>query len=248
MLDKLNSTNVSTVIGFDDDLTPGQLDVSEQILNPHIKTVIRNKIDDIINEKSINNLGLNRNALTNVLDRLNFIIETNHDGKLDNTGNTITAAELDGYTDDGFYPEYSNVIKYIQDNENKLTKDLDTSYNFLSYTITDNEFKEFLKVLLYDYEGKIKKDILNLYESRSVFYKNDKTINNLTSTLNKFIEIPEAIEPNIGKYPIRNSENLLSYNILNNDPFFNAEQEENLRKIMKSNNVPLGDTLNYYKP
>jgi hypothetical protein len=252
MINKLETIDINKVMGFDHVLSSGQLDISTQILKPFIKLTIKNKIDEIISERCIDDLELNRNDLINTLDKLNFIIETNHDGKLDSTGNTITAAELDGYTDDNFYSEYNNIIEYIQSNDDKLTKDLDMSFNFWGNTVSDDDFEEFLKVLLYDEERKIKRDLLALYESRRSFYEppagNPKIISNLAKKIDEFVEKPDMIEPQVNKYPIRKSENLIAYNILNIDYIFDATEESNLRKIMQSSGVPLGDTLNYYKP
>ena len=229
--------NISTLMKLDKDLGEGQLIKSEQILKQYVEELIKDISDDFLMNQSIASVEKSRNEFTQTLDKLNFVIEHQTDGYLNDDG-TFTGATFTGYTN--FYDKYEKVIEHIQDQQHKFTDDLDTSFIFeLPNTISDDDFSELLSILLYDH----KDDLLGIFEDDNTF---SNKINKIDKRLTKFVEEPDPIDVKLKKFPVQKDTNPVLFTIQDETYVLSDTEEEELTKIM-SNKVPLGDTLNFYK-
>ena len=235
LINKIGTTNLSALFSLDINQTT--ITKTEE----NLKIYVKNRVTDIVNtfssDNSIKDLGATRNDFVSNLDKLNFVIETSHDGMMDVTG--TTSAELSGFTGSVMYSTYNNCITYVQQNHSLLTQGLDNTFSFLGDEITTDLLKEFLSILL-------NKDTHDIIE---VVYKSydDKTKKSVEKSLTKFFVTPTPIVPKVAKYPKQKNNNSVEYVNLGSSYVFSNSEVEKLTKVFSSN-VPLGNTLNYYKP
>jgi len=245
MIEKIDNTNITNLFGLDKDLNTTKLTKSEIILKKYVRETISTIIDNMSNLPNLKSLESTRNQLINNLDRINFIVETNQDAKLDENENAISGF-LMGFNNINFYSNYKDCISYIENNHSKLTDFIDDeSFIFGSptSTITDEQLLEFLSILLKDK----KQDILKLYRETDPIIFDDKTINKISRRLDKYLKPGVIISPKLSKFPNRINYSDLSYVFVENSNILTPDQIEKL-KLINSTKVNVGTKLNYYKP
>jgi len=236
MLDKTSSINISTLMKLDKELGTGLLEKSEVYLKKFVSDIITQIGDALLTNQTIKDVESIRNKIISTLDRLNFIIQWEHDGTLIENGST--GVNFTGYT--SFYDKYENCVEYIKDYYDRLTNDLDLSFIFTSNaTMTDEVFSNLLSNLLYPYY----QQILDLYKKDSAF---NNYLTKIEKRLNKFLVVPEEILPELKKFPTRKDTNDVVFTIQDENYTFTAQELEEFTKIMSAK-VPLGSTLNFYK-
>jgi hypothetical protein len=236
---KINTTNISILMGLDKDFGDPIIKKSEEFLKPYVKSEIKSILEKIPNNKDIKYVEKVRGEFTNNLDKLNFIIEVGYDGKI-LPDNVYSGATLSGYTYPDLYDKYKTCISYAQDNFSKLMEGLDTSITFnKNLVITDELLSEFLSILL------TSGGILSVYSKDKTIF-NESVMKKITKRVNKFVVTTPAISPKIGKYPTPKDNTKKSYLISDNSHVFTDTQKTNLTKIMSSR-VDLAVKLNYYK-
>jgi hypothetical protein len=240
--DKIVSENITTIFGIDKYMTNGMLDKSERILKPKIKELIGKVIDGIISNPDAKNIEINRNNVIVSLDKLNFIVETLHDGKISMKDKSYTGANLIDFTYDKLYNTYSNVIEFIKDNQYKFSEDLDESYVFSrNTTMTVNDFSYFLSVLLKGYKA----DILSLYRNDVTF---QKITANIEKGLNKFMAAdPKEKNFRIKKYPMRKDSNIITFTIQDETYGFSNAEKTELENVHRTSGNKTTKFLNYYR-
>jgi len=237
MLDKTSSTNISTLMKLDKELGTDLLAKSETYLKTFVSDTITQISDALLANQSIKDVESARNNLISTLDRLNFIIQWEHDGTLTDTGST--GVNFTGYT--SFYDKYDNCIEYIKDHYDKLTNDLDLSFVFTSNaTMTDQIFSDLLSNLLFPFY----QQILDLYKKDAAF---NNYITKIEKRVDKFLVVPEEIAADLKKFPTQKDTNEVVFTIQDENYTFTAQELEEFTKIMSAK-VPLGSTLNFYKP
>jgi hypothetical protein len=239
---KTASENMTTLMGFDKDMTPSIAGRSEILLNPYvIETVVKIISDIPTNTPYLKNLETRRNQLIMSLDKLNFMVQYSYDGKVEK--GVYTGANITGFTSSVFYSSYSNITPFIQDNQDKFDEDLDTSFNFYGLTMTTEELTNFLKILLRDK----KNEILNLYTKDPIF--TSRVQKNIEKRLDKFLSsVPESKDFGSMTYPIRKDQNSLLFNTTTEFKITDIAVQENLYNVHRTQGNPATSTLNYHRP
>jgi len=185
ILAQIKNDNISNIFGFDKDLKPAVLRISEDILNPHILKRIGEIIDDMSNI-GVADFEKKRNKVIQSLDGLNFIIETGHDGSIDGDEYIGANYTTTGYTTELLYGKYSGVVDYIVEAEPLFSADLDdTSYIFNVGTVmTTENLSKFLSELLNSDEDK--KNILKIYDNDPTIFTN-RVKKDIEKRINKFM-------------------------------------------------------------
>jgi hypothetical protein len=240
MLEKVQDLNISTVFGFDKDMTAGVLSRSEQILKPFVLATIGERIDSMSQFKSLNESIEIRNKIIVILDKLNFINAHNRDGMI--VKDVYTGASLSGFTSGELYPKYSNVIDFIKDNQIEFSNDLDdTTYVFSkNTTMTDNDFSYFLSVLMKDEKERIMKQYL---VDKTVF--NSRITNDMRKRLDRFLSTNEPNKNFKFKFPARKENNLISFNFSDID--LDQTQQTELKSVLTTRGVNTVSVLNYFR-
>jgi hypothetical protein len=247
MSNKLSATNITTMFGLNDVLNKPLTDYTETYLKPIVADELTKILKEAADDKTAIELETKRNDLIANLDKLNFVIDTTHDGKVSDSnvfsGATFDYASSTGFTKNKIYSSYSNCVEFIEKNEPKMLVDIDTTLTFdKEMTISDDNFKEFVSLLLYS-----KKQVLldTLTKKDSVNF-NDGVIKTIDKKLTKFFVEPKAINVKVGKYPEPKNTNKVEFQVVNEDFVLSGETKTNLIKL-HSADVRLGDKLNYYK-
>ena len=249
ILAQIQNDNISNIFGFNKDLTPAVLRVSEDILNPYVYKRIGQIIDDMSVEIDIAGFEKKRNSVIMALDGLNFIIETDHDGSI--TGEEYIGATFDsGYTANALYSTYGNVINYITQAEPLFSEDLDiTSYTFTPGSAVNTELlSKFLSELLNSPTEKA--NILKLYDKdTTIFTKRVK--GNIEKRINKFMtavptdkDFSNVIPKNM---PTRMNELPVIFNVEDFDYVFTDPEKVKLSNTLSMNSNKTTSTLNYYR-
>ena len=249
ILDKIKNENISTIFGFNNQLPPPKLRRSEELLNPHIYKRIGEILDGISQNSVKKNVEKTRNDLIKVFDKLNFFIETSHDGSVNDKNNTYVGVNFTGYTYDLLYNRYSDVVRYILEAEPLFYEDLDTtSFVFdRNTTMTTQNLSDFLSELLNSTEEKQK--IMNLYKEKDIF--TDRITNNLSKKLNKFMTpVPSDKDFSrvvVKRKPIDPKTSDIIFGIENYSYTFTDDQKTKLRDVNKLSFNGTTSTLNYYR-
>jgi hypothetical protein len=238
---KTASENITSLMGFSNNMTSGIAARSETLLNPYVLKTVCKIIDDIpIDVVYMSILERKRNELIKTLDKLNFIIEYGYDGKVEK--NVYTGANFTGYTYDIFYGAYSSAISFIKDNHSKFSEDLDTSYDFNGTAMTTDDLYYFLSILLRDY----RKEILDLYTKDPIF--TTKIQRNIEKKLDAFLTTePESKNFGITRYPIRKNENKLLFGTTTEFIITDDVIKEKILNTHKTKGNSTTTTLNYYR-
>ncbi len=241
LISKIESENMTEMFKLNKDMSTPVEKKSEEILKPYIVKKVGEIIDGFSKNNSLLDIEKSRNSLVLTLDKLNFVIETGHDGKI--VKDLPVGAELSGYTYDKLYSKYSNNIKFIKDKQGKYSEDLDESYVFDSTSsMSTTDMEDFLAILLKDSV----QDIKSLYtKDETIFTK--RILEDIEKRLNKFMVNPKEKDLKVKKYPIKKDNNKVSFLISNETFTFNDTQKEQLVKVNTTGKVKTTDTLNYVR-
>jgi hypothetical protein len=242
LISKIESENMTEMFKLNKDMTTPVEKKSEEILKPYVIKKVGEIIDGFSKNQSITNIEESRNLLIITLDKLNFLIETGHDGKIVKD-TTYIGAELMGYTYDKLYPKYSDNIKFIKSKQGKYSEDLDESYTFSNTTsMNTTDLEDFLAILLKDSIQEIK----TLYSKDKIIFT-DRILGDIEKRLTKFMVNPKEKDLKPKKYPKKKDDNKVSFLISNETFTFNDTQKEQLVKVNTTGKVKTTDTLNYVR-
>jgi hypothetical protein len=241
LIGKIESENMTEMFKLNKDMTTPAEKKSEEILKPYIIKKVGEIIDGFSKNQSIIDIENSRNTLVLTLDKVNFLVETGHDGKM--VKDLPVGAELSGFTYDKLYPKYSDNIKFIKSKQGKYSEDLDESYTFSSTTsMTTTDVEDFLAILLKDSI----QDIKALYtKDETIFTK--RILEDIEKRLKKFMVNPKEKDLKPKKYPKKKDDNKVSFLISNETFIFNDTQKEQLIKVNTTGKVKTTDTLNYVR-
>lgn len=243
ILDKIKNSNISDIFRFDKDLKDTILRQTEALLNPYVYKKIGEIIDGI-SDNSIKTIG-KRNKVIITLDKLNFIIETGHDGSI--KGGKYTGVNFLGYTYDLLYDAYSDVVKYINDTAPLFSEDLDTtSYEFKrGGTMTDAQLSKFLSELLIPYITEIK----NLFVKDPIF--TDRIQKDINKRVDKFMsdepgdkDFTRAV---VKRKPEQPNGNPISFEIGDTTYVFSDDEKTKLKSVYTMSTNKTINELNYYR-
>ena len=232
-----NTADLSSVLGFSDVLPSSLISNSNDLLKPHIKKLILDKMQKISDFKEMKKVEDVRKEVIESLDKVNFITKYEKDGKIEKgiySGATFSV----GFTNEGFYSNYSSVITYIKNNFQYFTEDFTTTLDYSS--LSTNDMNDMLSVLLKD----DKKSILDLYNVDTVNFT-DKIKTKLEKKLDNFITKPTEKKFKLDKFPVKKNDKEIEFEVVTGD--LSTEAKTDLKKIFNTKNK-IGDTLNYYKP
>ena len=247
VLQRIDEDNISTLFGFNRDLTAPVLRRSEEILKPYIKKRMGEIIDGVPKNTVFTDVEPTRNGFIEVFDRLNFIIETSHDGSI--TEEKYWSTTYTGYTYDLLYNTYSDVVTYVTNIEPEFYEDLDTtSYVFdANTTMTTDNLSLFLSEMLNSDEEK--KKILDQYKKDPTIFTT-RVLNNLEKRLNSFMtDVPtdKKFKSIDKKQPVPKDGNPIEFGISNFDYVFTTDEEADLKSVMTTSTNKTITTLNYYR-
>jgi len=240
-----NSSDLSSIFNFSSSAFKNKTDLittSNNLLKPYLLDIVKTKIQtNLIDDKTTNDFEVVRNSIITTLDKLNFLITYNADGKVNQNGNDGTKAVLNSFSNTGFYNEISKVIDYMTKNTSKMYSGLGTLINYKSIVINDNVLKSILPVLLKNE----KTNILNLYKSSyNVFNLKD-----IESDINIFISNqPKSTSLKFDKPVIRSNSKELKYTYTES-PITNSDGNMlNDIKLIKSDQTDvINNKLNFYR-
>ena len=239
LMTQLSSTDLSTMMNLDKELTPPKLNKSNQLITPVITKYVEDKINQLVDKNPLEDLEKTRNTLISSLDKVNFIVKFGKDIKM-KTETEGVSATLSGFTYNLLYDSYSSCVDYIEKNTSKLYTDLTTSINFQNPVISSIDFEKIMKVVLAENIDAIVKE----YEKdETVFPENVR--NKIRGKIEKFVDTPKAKNFKFSKFKERKNKNPLKFNYTE-APETNTTMVEEGAKV-HSDNLPLGTKLNYYK-
>lgn len=235
----LETTDLSVMMKLDKVLTTPNLIKSNEFLQPLFKTIIEDKLNELVDKNPISALEINRDSLITSLDKVNFLVKFGKDTMI--LGNDATDFVLSGYTYDMLYNEYSSCIEYIEKNTPKMFEDLTSTINFKEPIISSTDFERIMVVFI---EEKVN-EILKIYESDNDIFP-EKLRNKIRGRVEEFVKKPKKKNFNFPKLKKRKNDNKIEFSIVSNnlgtDPAFIEES-----KNVHSDNVKVTNKLNYYK-
>ena len=245
MLDQIKGTNITELIGFN--MTEVEKIYSESILNPYIYKTIGDAIEKFTSYKSrvLGNIESDRNNLILTLDKLNFMVEIQQDGKIEKDL-SYGISYITPFNGNNTYLKYKKVIDFITAKYDKFPCEEDFNFKTSSltsiYSGSDTYFKYFLSVLLNDRKA----DILSLYISNFPDFS-DRVYTIVETGLDLFLEPTTGSLVKL-KYPIKSDNIEILYDVNNNPPYeFTVDEQIKLSKINTTGHVNTTGTLNYYR-
>ena len=239
MVTTLENSNPCVMFGFDKELTTHKVPRANELLKPYLKKTIESLIDELTDKPTLGDFEKTRNSLISSIDKLNFVVKYGKDFKTeDKKGTEVT---LSGFTANLLYSEYDDCIDYIKTNSTKFYEDLDDSINFINPTITDNDLSDILSVWLQDK----KTEIIKLFESDTTIF-DERTRNNLSKRLDKFINVPKEKKFNFKKFKERKNKKEIKFSISGSNEVTSGDILTDSNKL-NSKKVSVTDKLNYYK-
>ena len=235
----LETTDLSTMMGLDKILTTPKLDKSNEYLQPLIKTMVEEKLNELIDTNPFSELESVRDSLISSLDDVNFLVKFGKDAMV--KGEEVSEGVLSGYTYDLLYNEYSSCVEYIEKNTPKMFVDLTSTINFNNPTITSNDFEKIMSVFL---EEKLN-EIAKVYESDTTIFP-DNIRKKIRKRIEDFVEKPKDKNFKFSKFKDRKNDKPVKFSITSSNPATDATFKEEAKKIHSDNNPPT-TKLNYYR-
>jgi hypothetical protein len=239
MMTTLDSSDPCVMFGFDKELTTHKIPRANELLKPYLTKTIETILNELVEKQTITDFEKTRNSLISTLDKLNFVVKYGKDFKMN--GVKGYEATLSGFTANLLYNEYDDCINYISTNHSKFYDDLDNSINFINPVITSNDLSDLLSVLLQDK----KTEIIKLFESDMTIF-DERTRNNLSKRLDKFIVIPKEKNFKFKKFKKRKNNKEIKFSINTETEVTSGTIIEDAKKI-NSSKVSVTEKLNFYK-
>ena len=231
-------------------------------LLPHI---IDQKFDDMLTTSGLKFLEDTRNKLIEIIDKLNFIVYYEHDGKIEN--DAYKQANLDGFVGSDFYDRYKEVIDFLDNTHTKLNEKLDSNPVQIDFDTPDEDMLGIFS------ETEIMKDfiyhMIRYQENRIIdYYSTDKGFvydvlledmigaQSYADYVNDWFNDNNFIEDQILKsktfkigidYPKALGTKKVSYTITSEEDLTDDTEGGILNKIFINKPFLDPDKLNYYK-
>jgi hypothetical protein len=238
----VDDVDLCEVLGFNTILPKTKIQKTNDLLRPHIKTLVTNRINSITEDDKLKSLEDVRNKLTQTLDKVNYLVKNQKDVIIKD--DKVQEVTLSGYTYDKIYNEYSSCIEYLNKNSTLLTEGIDTTINFNNPTVDVTTLKKLLSSWLSSDEEK--NALLKLFENDTIIFDNN-TVTNLKNRLNQFVVTPTDKKFKFKKFKERKSNKKITFNIETTVESTNDSLIEESKKLFSKTVSPVGTKLNYYK-
>lgn len=233
------TTDLSVMMGLDKILTAPKLVKSNEYLQPLFKTILEEKLNELIDTNPFSELESVRDSLISSLDDVNFLVKFGKDTMV--IGENVTDAVLSGYTYDLLYNEYSSCVDYIEKNTPKMFQDLSSTINFNNPTISSLDFEKIMKVFI---EEKIN-EIVKIYESDTTIFP-DNLRRKIKNKIEDFVDKPKDKNFKFSNFKPRKNSKEIKFSVISNNLASDATFIEESKKV-HSDNVQTTTKLNYYK-
>jgi len=239
---------------------------SDDILkNDLLPKIIDSNFDSILNNNGLKWLEESRDKLIGIIDKLNFIVNYGHDGKIED--DKYKQANLNGFSGSQFYDIYKDTIDFLDNTNTKLKEKLDSIPVQISFDTPDENM---LSIFL---ETEVMKDFIFhmiRYKKDNIidYYNSDK--GHVTDTLLEEMQEAESYGQyvsnwfNLNNYiddqilksktfkieltpPMRTNSNNITYTITSEDELIDDYEGSLLNKIFINKPFLDKDKLNYYK-
>lgn len=235
----IQSNNCTQLMELDEAFPEKLVSNSENVLKPYLTDLVTKTIDSFVDIKSIKDVESSRNELITIVDKLNYLVQYQHDAKINDV--TFTATALTGFVDEDFYNVYKKGIEFLEKCNQEFVSTLDNSINFNNTTINSSTLSEILSIFLKDVKWS---------EFSSIY--SDPLFDNYKTKMNKkysqFVDVKlKEHKFKDRKYPISKGTTILTYIAGSDSEITDGVEKDVLVKINGSFNK-LGNTLNYYKP
>jgi hypothetical protein len=196
VLKKVASSDHNIILDLDMDAGSTKYERSRAIIDPYITQRVTEFLNTVRDEKMITELETNRNTLIELIDGLNFIMETNgKDAKIDKE--TTTVVTLTDFNNQKFYSQYDEAINLIKDKHAMFTSELDTSIDFIYPSFNNTLYSKLLAFIIKDDISKIIKEYENSPDNK-LFDNN--AINKIERRLKRFIKNATDVDEKKFKY------------------------------------------------
>ena len=241
----ITKNNINILFNLDTLLTPNISNEVAEVLYNYTIPFINGKMDNITTMKTLSDYEVNRDKIISTLDKLNFITNSGYDVKIESGKSTkAVLSSLSGNTT-SFYNEYQSCITYMEENVSKFYEKIDTSINFFSLELTDQNVKDIISNLLHDSKstlvGRIKFEVEEMGQKIT-----DPMMNLIEERLVDFLRKPKDVNFKFKKLPKRKNDNKISYTIGLQEITPTTDDIKNLF-LTNSKVSKITDKLNYYK-
>lgn len=249
---KINNTDISELYGFkmDNSVKKFSNEVIKKFMKENILPKVSGLDTDMTKDDNFKSIESSRNKLILTLDKLNFLVDVQRDGYIDDISTkSFSGVTLSGFTGSDLYKTYEEVINFMDKYYDDAEQNLDLSINYNLLSLTDNDFIKLITTLMT--EDDIKK-LLELYSKKDSTVFKKSVLNNIE---NKIKLVYNSIDRKIKTNFTSNKPNMGSQKIeyIIGDPYEFTEPQKlmltkvNTLKLNKSESLKM-TKLNYYRP
>lgn len=240
----IDNLNMCEVIGLNLILPTSKINKTNDLIKPHIKKLVSEKIKGIESEQLVKDFeGIRDNMLLS-LNKLNYLVKYEKDVTLDKDEKPFSAT-LSGYTYDKIYNEYSSCVEYLTKNTPKFYEDIDTTINFNNPSIDINTLRSLLSVWLSTEEEKT--NFMKLFNSDTTIFDSN-TIKNIKNKLDDFVSVPKNKKFKFKSFKKRKTDKKIEFKKTNLEEITDEGINKEVKKLFNQKSVsPEGNKLNYYK-
>jgi len=242
-LQKTESSDHNIIFDLDIQTDSSKYDRSRKIIDSLIKEQVTEYLKLIRDDKKIASVEQARDKFISEIDKLNFIITTaGIDAKIDKE--VVTAQSLTNFDNSKMYGQYEKVVDLFNKKHGMFSEDLDTTFDFKSISITNEQYKKVLAFIIKDKIDKIKTAYTSSPD-KDLFDNN--TIKKIERRLDRFVS-NNLTEPKDKKFKFKNVEikkELEPYAYTTGT--IDSAKEEILRKIHNTKDSSTSTKLNFSK-
>jgi hypothetical protein len=239
---------------------------SDAILkNNLLPKIIDDNFDSILTNNGLKSLEEARNKLIGIIDKLNFVVYYEHDGKIDDA--KYKQANLDGFSGSELYNIYNSTIDFLDNTNTKLKEKLDSIPVQISFDTPDEDMlsifsePEVMKDFIF-HMIRYKKDYIIDYYNSDKGQVTDTLLEEMQEAesygqyVSDWFNLNNYIDDQILKsktlsfgltFPYRINTNPVSYPITSEDELIDDYEGKLLNKIFINKPYLNPNTLNYYK-
>lgn len=239
MIRNFELIDICEFLEIDKIIKPTAQSKTNRLLKPILYDILVTQIDKM-GEPIDGELIKNRNSILSTLDKLNFVVKNELDGKLNNSESF--KAELSGFTSNMLFNEYENLIDVIDTNTQKMYEDLDPNYiNFYNPIITQSQFESIFLFFLRDKQL----EVLAPLKNDTTLY-DENTIKKIEKKLEKLLKTDIKVKNFNFKKAKRKKEVAIAYSVTESPLTDSAIIDE--LKLINSTKVrkPINNKLNNF--
>lgn len=243
MTNALKNENLSTIFGFEKDLTEPKIVKANELLYPHLKKLIETKVDSLIENKKIKGFEKIRNKLIERFDKVNFLVEYGHDMIVQEENSKKVV--LSGYTYNLIYDEYKPCIDYIKDNTSKMYDSIDNTIDFDNPTFTTSTLGLIISSFLSS-DPTNRTNLMDVFKSDTLIFDTN-TMEKLQKRLDKFIETPKEVKFKFKTLKDRKSDKEISFTIAEIVDSTSYQMSTDAKNMFAKQELARNKKLNHYR-